>query len=221
VVHTSLSDVERRALVNALKVVSEYPAATRRPVEVTVVVHDDIRPWRYPPRMDVQYGEWLREEFEGDDGPWSARPAPDVASLITMVLLADRPLFGPPAADLFEPVPAEDYFEAVTAGIEDLVADLEWDTRNVVLTLVRIWSTISTGSIRSKGTAAAWACARLPAEHGSIVDRARRSYLGEIADDWRDDLAAASLCVSHLRSTIDELLAPPHTLPTSIGLART
>jgi streptomycin 3"-adenylyltransferase len=221
VVERALTNTEKRELVNGLKNVSEYPAATRRPVEVTVVVHDEIRPWRYPPRMDLQYGEWLRDTFEGDDGPWEARPAPDLASLITMVILADRPLFGPPPAGVFDLVPAEDYIDAIVTGIDGLVTDLEWDTRNVVLTLVRIWSTVSTGAIRSKDAAAAWACARLPAAHWSVVDRARRAYLGEITDDWGDELPSAGRCVEHLLVRINDRLAEPSTLPTSIRVART
>src|SRR5690554_3347226 len=34
-----------------------------RPLEVTIVNRDDIIPWRYPPRYDFMYGEWLREDI--------------------------------------------------------------------------------------------------------------------------------------------------------------
>jgi hypothetical protein len=65
----------------------------RRPVELTIVVEPEIRPWRYPPNFDFQCGEWLRREFEsGDVEPWPTTTSPDLASLITMVLIGNRRL---------------------------------------------------------------------------------------------------------------------------------
>jgi predicted nucleotidyltransferase len=56
---------EKRRLVNRLLIVSSVdPAGLRRPVELTVVVQSRLRPWRYPPNFDFQYGDWLRREFE-------------------------------------------------------------------------------------------------------------------------------------------------------------
>ena len=43
-----------------------------RRIELTVVVESEITPWRYPPRLDFQYGDWLRSEFEsGNVEPWT------------------------------------------------------------------------------------------------------------------------------------------------------
>ena len=39
-------------------------------------------------------------------------------------------------------------------GVPSLMADLADDTRNVLLTLARIWTTVATGEIRSKDEAA-------------------------------------------------------------------
>src|SRR5262245_42960560 len=52
---------ERRALVDGLLEVSGlYPRSGHAlPVELTVVVQSDVRPWRYPPRCEFLYGEWL------------------------------------------------------------------------------------------------------------------------------------------------------------------
>jgi streptomycin 3"-adenylyltransferase len=76
---------EKRQLVAALLDVSGTP----RPVELTLVAQPDVRPWRYPPRRDFQFGEWWRTEFEaGDLEPWAEPTDPDLASLITMVLSA-------------------------------------------------------------------------------------------------------------------------------------
>ncbi|TDC51807.1 DUF4111 domain-containing protein [Actinomadura sp. KC345] len=177
---------ERRILGDGLLAVSRYPARDGlRPVELSVVVRSAVRPWRYPPEREFQYGEWLRDEFERGEVPPPA-PDADLAPLITMVLLADRPLLGPPPADVLDPVPRGDLARAMTAGVPELLSDLDTDTRNVVLTLARIWSTLATGEIRSKDAAADWALARLPDEHRPVLARARSIYLGDHEEHWDD-----------------------------------
>ena len=72
------------------------------------------------------------------------------------------------------------------ADIEGLLADLDTDSRNVVLTLARIWSTVATGAIRSKDAAADWALERLPQQHRAVLARARAIYLGDEEERWDD-----------------------------------
>ncbi|GGS64048.1 aminoglycoside adenylyltransferase family protein [Streptomyces violaceus] len=181
VVRESMTHAQRRELVEELLTVSG--AEGRRHVELIVVVRDDVRPWRYPPTCDFLYGDWLREEFERGVIP-GPEPSPDLAPLLTMVLLADAPLHGPPPAELLDPVPHEDLRRAVVAGVPELMDELDSDTRNVLLTLARIWATLTTGDIRSKDAAAVWALGRLPAEHRPVLARARAVYLGEEDERW-------------------------------------
>lgn len=190
VTRRSLDGRQRRALVDGLLPVSGSRAGTR-PVEVTVVVQSDVRPWRYPPTGDFLYGDWLREQFEAGVIP-QPQEMPNLATMIPMTLAANYPLDGPQPADLLDPVPAADVARGSVDGIPDLLADLPGDTRNVVLTLARIWSTIATGEIRSKDAAARWALARLAPEHRPVLDHARHLYLTTRYRDetWNDDLAA-------------------------------
>lgn len=175
---------EKHRLVERLLGISGGGA---RHVELTIVVESEVRPWRYPPSFDFQYGDWWRHEFEsGDVEPWPTTVSSDLASLLTMVLLANRPLHGPPPAEILDPVPREDHISAMVSGIDELVGDLDEDTRNVVLTLARIWSTVATGEIRSKDAAADWALARLPQERRPVLSRARAIYLGEDEERWDD-----------------------------------
>ena len=180
---------EKRRLVERLLSISgrSTPHGRRRRVELTIAVESEVNPWRYPPRMDFQYGDWLRAEFEaGDLEPWPPTN-PDLASLITMSALANRPLHGPAPADVFAPVPHDDLIRAITGEIGGLLDDLDSDTRNAILTLARIWSTVETGDIRSKDAAADWALARLPEQHRAVLARARAIYLAQ--EDYRwDDL---------------------------------
>jgi predicted nucleotidyltransferase len=165
-----------------------------RAVELTVVVASEVRPWTYPPRRDLQYGEWLRERFEGGDRElWRPTNDPDLAILVTMARRDGIALAGPPAAEVFDSVPEGDFIAALVAGIPGLIDDLHSDTRNVILTLARIWSGLVTVDVLAKDVAADWALPRLPSEHRPVLERARDAYLGgedERWDDQRDEVDA-------------------------------
>lgn len=155
-----------------------------------------------PTPFGVPVAEWLRKGFERGGVPAPSEASPDLAPIITMVLHGNRPVCGPPPADLLDPVPHDDLIRAIAAGIPDLLEDLESDTANVVLTLARIWATVATGEIRSKDGAADWVLARLPEEHRAVLVRARAIYTGEEDPNERwDDLR------SHIRPHADAVLA--------------
>ena len=195
-----LTDSERRQTVHRLLDISgaRARAGPARPVELTVVAAPDIRPWRYPPSRELQYGEWLRDEFEA--GLIAGRtPDPDLATLLTMALAHGRALHGPEAAAIIDPVPADDLLQAIVEGVPGLLADLEGDEANVLLTLARIWLTLTTGEIRPKDSAAAWAIARLPEANRAALARARAIYVGDAADEWTEQAGA-------LRAEVDLLV---------------
>lgn len=184
VIQRPMSTDERAAIVKGLLEISGRRArrGPARPVELTMVVQSDVRPWEYPPTVEFQYGEWLRDAAEA--GILPARAAsPDLAPLIMMTLAGDHPLFGPPPAEVLDPVPIDDFRRALLAGIPGLLADLETDTRNVLLTLARIWSTLATGQIRTKDGAADWALPQLPKTQRLALARARDMYLEGFDDD--------------------------------------
>jgi Domain of unknown function (DUF4111) len=89
-----------------------------------------------------------------DVEPWPTTTNPDLSLVISMVLLGNTPLVGTPPAEVFDPIPRDDYISAMVGDIDALLGSLDRDTRNVILTLARIWSTIATGNIRSKDSAA-------------------------------------------------------------------
>lgn len=72
---------ERRILVEHLLGHSGRRAAKQPgwPVELTCLVLDDIKPWRYPAMRDFLYGEWLRADYEAGLLP-TARPTPTFRS---------------------------------------------------------------------------------------------------------------------------------------------
>ncbi|HAU0368118.1 TPA: DUF4111 domain-containing protein [Legionella pneumophila] len=66
------------------------------------------------------------------------------------------------------------------------MSELNSDTRNVLLTFARIWSTVETDAIRSKPAAANWAIDRLPEQYRSVIKRAKAICKGEKKETWDD-----------------------------------
>lgn len=199
---------EKHRLVDRLLAISgrETPQGRWRRVELTIVVEREVKPWRYPPSFDFQYGDWLRSQFEGGNvEPWTTTVNPDLATLITMVMLGNTPVLGPPPAEIFDPVPRHDQVHAMVGDIDRLRGDIDSDTRNVILTLARIWSTVATGVIRPKDAAADWVLARLPEGHGPVLARARAIYLGDQAERWNDLQKRVAAYADHVVAEIRRL----------------
>ena len=180
---------ERRRLIRGLLGISRSRGdrTQRRHLELTIVVQADIRPWRSPPPMEFQYGDWWRTEFEaGDAEPWTS-PNPDLALLLSAARVNAVALFGASIDRNVDVVPRADLDRALSAVVPDLMADLEGDVRNVLLTLARVWFTLETGAIRSKDEAAAWAIPRLPEGRGDALRLARAAYRGDAQDAWHEE----------------------------------
>ncbi|MFE0382941.1 aminoglycoside adenylyltransferase family protein [Streptomyces bungoensis] len=200
------NEEERRALVGGLLGISGS-RNNARPVELTVVVQSEVRPWRYPPVGDFLYGEWLRAEYEAGKVP-QPEPAPDLAVLLSMALTGDHPLNGPPPAQILDPVPHGDLVGASVAGIPGLLDGLDDDTRNVLLTFARIWTTLATGRILPKDAAADWALDRLPPAHRPVLEHARQLYLDcrYEEESWSEALrVGVRPHVDHVLAEIDRL----------------
>jgi streptomycin 3"-adenylyltransferase len=125
-------DEKTRLIASLLKISGIYMKSSKRPLEITIVEKVEINPWHYPPRFDFQYGEWLREFFEkGMIKPWPSYEMPDLALIVTHVLLKSRTLSGLEPKQLLAPVSYHDYIKAIAHDLDRLTAYLEHDTRNI------------------------------------------------------------------------------------------
>ena len=209
----ALTNDERKRLVQGMMPVSQRESRppSWRPLEVTVVEESQVNPWRYPPRMELLYGEWLRDDLVAGriDPP---RPNPDLGVLITMVRQRGEPLIGPPPTDVLGAVPPGDLARAMVDTIPSLLDDLEGDTRNVLLTLARIWLTLGTGEIGSKDAAADWVLPRVAPEDRPLLARARDLYRDGGYGDWPDQASARELAdrmVAEIRRAFEGSTSSP------------
>lgn len=204
VISSSTTPDEKKQLIEELLHISGiYKSIDKRPIELTVVVHSEVNPWQYPPKFDYKYGDWLRTEFEsGKLNPWKTTESPDLAIVITQLLLANKILYGPSPSELLPSVPYRDFVTASIAEVDNLISELESDTRNVLLTLARIWSTVETDSIWSKQDAATWAIERLPEPYKIIFENARSFMMGNTEEYWDGVKDQLQPCVDFIRDQI-------------------
>jgi HAD superfamily hydrolase (TIGR01509 family) len=194
---------DRRRLVTGLLQVSgrshDVPG-DRRPLELTVLALPEIRPWRFPPRFELQYGEWLRADLAA--GRDAAGPVvnPDVAILIETARAASETLAGEGLQSVLPQVPWPDLVAAMAHGIEDVLPGIRenTDTTNGLLTLARINATGETRRIHGKAEAAdlvlaAWS--GLGATDPSPLHRARDEYLSGRYEPWDPAAHAAAVGV--------------------------
>ncbi len=206
VLHRSSTTAEKIELTTSLlKISGIYMKSIKRCIEMTLVEKSAINPWQYPPLFNFQYGEWLRESFEqGQYEPWSSYQMPDLALIITQVLLKSHTLFGPQPEHVLAPVPFSDFMKAMLSDVDRLLADIEHDTRNVLLTCARIWSTIATHHIRSKPDAADWAIQRLPELYQPVMQRAQAICVGLEDEHWDDVHELIKPCANFMVDKINE-----------------
>jgi Aminoglycoside adenylyltransferase, C-terminal domain len=162
-----------RSDVDVLAVSSRHLAADERAsvvelchtvpkLEFDLVVASEIKPWRHPAPYELHFWHGRGEGL----GPGTNT---DLAAVITMTLAGNRTLYGPPPAEVFDPVPRADYVDGILRDIDD----------PSVLMVARVWAGVSTDEVHSKLRAAEWALPRLPDEHKPVVEHAVAYYRGE------------------------------------------
>ncbi len=199
------SEEKAKLIASLLQISGIYMKSSKLPIEITLVEKRMINPWQYPPCFDFQYGDWLRESFEkGTLEPWDNYEMPDLAVIVTQVLLKSETLWGLKSEQLLAHVPYHDFMKAMLHDVNRLAADLEYDTRNVLLTFARIWSTLETDTIRSKPAAADWAINHLPEKHQPVMQRAKSICMGIENEHWDDIKVLIKPCATFMVDKINE-----------------
>ena len=203
-----LSRDEKHAIVDGLMPISgriTRPAGWR-PLDISVVALDDVQPWRYPPRIDLQYGEWRRAEFESGSA-FDPADSSDLVIALSSARESSRTIHGSHLHELVDPIPANDLRRAMLDELAGLLDDLADDTRNVILTLARIWVTLETGRVVSKADAATYVIDRVGPHARLPIAKARDLYLAGgdgVWDEADSARTAANTLIEGIREAAHE-----------------
>ena len=192
VIKQPLSFNDRAFLMKGLLEISAYPLSSKiyRALEVTIVIYSEIIPWNFPPKRELQFGEWLRDEMIAGQYGKSEYDI-DLVILLSKVRNKGVALIGESAQNLLPIIPIEDLFRTFeeTLQIWQEPKDLIGDERNIILTLARILFSRESGQIIGKSQAAQWLLPQLSGTNAEILQLAHNEYLGLEIVDWSNKLA--------------------------------
>ncbi|GHG29091.1 aminoglycoside adenylyltransferase domain-containing protein [Paracoccus aerius] len=209
VVDRGLVGNERAALLSSLLQLSGcHPPVPGAPccLELVVFTRHDLAGHQFPTRAEFVYGEWLRDAFEAGEMPMPTED-PEFTLVLAQARQEARTLFGPDKNILLPEVSETAVRAAMRELLPSLLNGLQDDTRNVLLTLARMWRTASSGAFVSKDEAAMWAIPSLTKDNALTLAHARRAYLGEVADDWRGRWDAARRLADQLALNVTKAMA--------------
>jgi hypothetical protein len=108
---------------------------------------------------------------------------------------------------LLSKVPYKDVINATIDALPNLLFELNSDTRNVLLTLARIWSWVTTDTERSKPATADWAIDCLPEKYHAVMKRAKAICTGESEEYWDDMQELIKPCADFIINQINNEIA--------------
>jgi len=214
VIDCPMKSEDRNALAAELMMISGlYPhdIHDRRPLEVIIFQKERLSFPFYQIKAEFIYGEWLRTEYFNGK---ISEPVFDPEFLLILAQIRQKAhiLTGAHPDELLPVIPLSVIYQAIADILPSLLISLKGDERNVLLTLARIWYTLSTGAFTSKDKAAKWSISMLPPGEAAVISAARKAYMGSYEKDWNNCRNEVTLTVNILCAHIQKLLSEhlPH-----------
>ncbi len=181
VTRAPMSLTTKRDIAGHLLRVSRQPA----PIEISFLALTMLTPWRHPLPFDFHYSEMWRDacirDLAGEGWrTWNARDQrdPDLAAHITVVRQRGIALYGLPAADVFPPVPEEDYIAAIIDDVTEALDRIYADPVYAILNACRTLAFLQTRRVLSKDEGGQWALEHLPPALRPLIEMALMHYRG-------------------------------------------
>ena len=189
VVTQPLTSALREQLAQELLKISQPVGELQRPLEVTILLKDEIQSGIYPLSYEMQFGEWLREELK-EGGTLSSQKDPDISILLRKARSHHTVLFGPALNQWAPEISDQELWQAMS-------------------------DTLVMKDIDSKDNAARWVMSQLPDEQKFVLQRLIQEYRGEIGkQNWQEEHYALQPIVNFLSSKIEEQFEQKRNLIT-------
>ena len=179
----ALTPAERRRVAVGL-IAAHDARRSGAGIEISLVTAEAARTAEHPMPFEVHVGGdggSLVEMREGRFDYAATHTDQDLAAHITVARSRGVALFGPPAAEVFAPVPWRHYLDA-------LETDLEWALERIgenpvyfVLNACRVLQidALGEGTVMSKAEGAAWGRDHLPEQYRPLIGDAHAHYLSD------------------------------------------
>lgn len=171
-----------------------------RPIELAIFDRNSLHAGTFPARVEFIYGEWLRSSYEAAEIP---PPHADPEYTLMLAQARDQAisLHGPALWSLVPRIGTADIRRAIGDALPALLASLQSDDLNVLLTLSRMAFTMETGTFAGKDAAATWAAAKMSPGGSATMTKARDAYLAG-ASSWKPSPQAIALAARELQQMV-------------------
>ncbi len=180
VTDTAPERAQKRAFLQTLlKLNSQAPP---KGLELSVVRRQVCDPFQYPTPYEFHFSpshlelalrdaERYLDVLVGTDR--------DLAAHFMIVRRFGIALWGPPAAEVFGPVPKEAYLDSLLYDVGNAEAEIWSDPVYLTLNLCRVLAFVREGAVLSKKEGGSWALQNLPEHFSDWVGAAVQAYVGD------------------------------------------
>ena len=147
--------------------------------EMSVVLEDVCRSFRYPTPYELHYSNGYRDRSRADLHGLCASlhgEDRDLAAHFTVTRAVGFPLCGAPVAAVFGPVPRADYLDSILWDVESAEDEIDENPAYFALNLCRVAAYLEDGAVVSKAGGGAWALERLEGDLRPVAEAALRHY---------------------------------------------
>ncbi|OEF98815.1 hypothetical protein BHF71_10840 [Vulcanibacillus modesticaldus] len=184
VVTTEQMDIStKKKIIEELLVLSNNP----HPIEVSFIINDDLKEWKYPTPFDLHYSEDWRNKYKKELifekwKEWNNKKETDVdlAAHITIILQRGITLYGEAINTVFPDVPKEDYKDSILLDFKYALEGILQKPIYGILNSCRIYAYLTDYHIFSKQEAGMWAIEQLPGKYKELIKDTLEIYESDI-----------------------------------------
>lgn len=177
VVYENLTLNQKISLIHTL--LDLNPDAPPKGFEMSVVLYDDCKTFRYPTPFQLHYSNAHIEKITTDIREFCRTMRGtdcDLAAHFIVIKKKGLVLYGLPIKDVFEDVSASDYLASIKADIEDAENDIETNPVYIILNLCRVLAYIKDNLVLSKSEGGKWGICHLSDEYKDLIQEALDCY---------------------------------------------
>ncbi|MBQ2953851.1 MAG: DUF4111 domain-containing protein [Clostridia bacterium] len=194
-----LTQAEKEALIRTLLELT--PDAPPKGLEMSVVLAEHCARFTHPTPFELHFSNAHKARAEADLTAYCREMNgidPDLAAHFTVLHHVGFPLYGPPVAQVFAPVPRACYVDSILADVACAEADIHQNPVYFTLNLCRVLAFLTDGAILSKAQGGQWGLRHLPQAFHPLLQDALAAYRSGGSLDAPAQLAAFSAMMHQL-----------------------
>ncbi len=170
-------DDEKYAFMNGVAALNEEAPA--KGLELSVVKREVCKPFIYPTPFELHFSmthlNWWKESPDDYVAKMKGTDK-DLAAHFTIINQYGIALYGAPVAEVFGPVPEEDYIDSIWFDVEGAQEEILDNPMYLTLNLCRVLGFLQDNLVLSKKSGGEWGLANMPERFCGVISEALLCY---------------------------------------------